>query len=394
MDELTSSFEVFKRTNDERLAELERRGSADVLTSDKLARIDSALDAQQKSIDGLIRKASRPMLASTSIDTAAIEHKNAYDVYVRKGETALLSKLESKALSVGSEADGGYLVPAESEMAISRALQTQSPIRAMSSVRRVSSSVYKRPFSTSGANAGWIAETAARAQTGTPGLSELAFPTMELFAMPAATMTLLDDAAVNIDDWLAEEVNDAFAAQESAAFVSGDGNGKPKGFLAYTAVANSAWTWGNMGYVATGVAGGFPASSAADKIIDLIYAVKSPYRANAAFAMSRMTQSALRKLKDGQGNYLWQPSATAGTPATLMGYPVAEVEEMPEIAASSYSIAFGDFKRGYLVVDRTGIRVLRDHFSAKPYVLFYTTKRVGGGVQDFNAIKLLKFAVS
>ena len=158
--------------------------------------------------------------------------------------------------------------------------------------------------------------------------------------------------------------------------------------------ANASWTFGNLGYIATGVAGAFPASNPGDKLLDLIYAAKAPYRANGTFVMNRGTQSVIRKMKDGQGNYLWQPAAKAGETPSLMGYPVAEAEEMPDIAASSLSVAFGDFSRGYLIVDRAGIRVLRDPYSSKPYVLFYTTKRVGGGVQDFDAIKLLKFSVS
>jgi HK97 family phage major capsid protein len=261
-------------------------------------------------------------------------------------------------------------------------------------VLQVSASVYKRPFAVSGAGAGWVGETAARPQTATPVLAELAFPTMELYAMPAATSVLLDDSAVDIDQWLATEIRTAFAAQEGEAFVSGDGVNKPKGFLAYPTVANGSWTWGSIGTIATGVAGGFPATDPGDTLIDLIYALKAPYRANARFVLNGLTQSEIRKMKDGQGNYLWQPSAIAGNPATLMGYPVTESEEMPDIAAGSLSIAFGDFRRGYLIVDRLGIRVLRDPYTAKPYVLFYTTKRVGGGVQDFEAIKLMEFDAS
>jgi HK97 family phage major capsid protein len=212
--------------------------------------------------------------------------------------------------------------------------------------------------------------------------------------MPAATTTLLEDSAVNIDEWLAREVEVAFAVQEGNAFVIGDGNNKPKGFLSYPTVANSAWEWGKLGYIATGQAGAFPASDPSDVLIDLIYALKAGYRQNAVFVMNRKTQSAVRKFKDSGGSYLWQPPAAAGGRATLMTFPVIEAEDMPDIAANSLSIAFGDFSRGYLVVDRQGVSVLRDPYTAKPYVLFYTTKRVGGGVQDFDAIKLLKFAAS
>ena len=210
--------------------------------------------------------------------------------------------------------------------------------------------------------------------------------------MPAATQTLLDDAIVNIDEWLADEVETAFATQEGAAFVNGDGVNKPKGFLASDTVAESAWQWGKLGFIGTGVSAAFPQDDPSDKLVDLIYALKAGYRQNASFVMNRRTQSVIRKFKDADGNYLWQPPAILGQPATLMSFPVVEAEDMPDIAEDGFAVAFGDFRRGYLVVDRAGIRVLRDPFSAKPYVLFYTTKRVGGGVQDYDAIKLLKFA--
>ncbi len=284
-------------------------------------------------------------------------------------------------------------MPDDTERTVNTALKDISPIRAIAGIRQVSGSVYKKPFSTTGAGTGWVGETAARPETATPALAELAFPTMELYAMPAATQSLLDDAAVDIDQWIAEEVRSAFAEQEGTAFVTGNGVARPRGFLNYPNVANTSWSWGNIGYIATGVAGAFPASNPADKLIDLIYSVKAGYRANGTFVMNRATQSAARKLKDGDGTYLWQPSMTPGETSTMMGFPVVEAEDMPDIANDAHAIAFGDFRRGYLVVDRVGIRVLRDPYSSKPYVLFYTTKRVGGGVQDFGAIKLLRFSV-
>jgi HK97 family phage major capsid protein len=313
---------------------------------------------------------------------------------VRRGEQTSLRALEVKAMSVGSNPDGGYLVPEEIEREIGKRLTAISPIRAIAGVREVSASVYKKPFMTAGPAVGWVGETAARPQTNSPTLDELSFPAAELYAMPAATSTLLEDAAVNIDEWLAAEVEAAFAEQEGTAFVTGDGVNKPKGFLSYTKVANASWVWGQTGYIATGVAGDWPASTPSDVLVDLVYAVRAGYRQNGAFVMNRKTQAAIRKFKDASGNYLWQPPAIAGGRASLMTFPVVEAEDMPDIAANAFAIAFGDFRRGYLVVDRTGVRVLRDPYSAKPYVLFYTTKRVGGGVQDFDAIKLLKFALS
>jgi HK97 family phage major capsid protein len=313
---------------------------------------------------------------------------------VRTGESAGLRALEVKAMSVGSNPDGGYVAPPEMEREIGRRLSVVSPIRSLAGVREISATVYKKPFMTAGPATGWVGETDARPQTATPTIAELTFPAMELYAMPAATATLLEDAAVNIEEWLAGEVEQVFAEQEGLAFVTGDGVNKPKGFLAYTTVANGSWSWGNIGYVATGAAGAFPASNPSDVLIDLIYALRPGYRQNATFVMNRKTQSTVRKFKDTTGNYLWQPPATADGRASLIGFPLADAEDMPDVAADSLSIAFGDFRRGYLVVDRQGVRVLRDPFMSKPYVLFYTTKRVGGGVQDFDAIKLLKFAVS
>ena len=209
-----------------------------------------------------------------------------------------------------------------------------------------------------------------------------------------ATQALLDDSIVNLDEWLAREVETVFAEQETDAFINGDGVTKPKGFLTYTKVAQGSWSWGNTGYIATGVAGNFAASNPTDKLVDLIYALKAGYRQNASWVMSRNTQAQIRKFKDAQGNYLWQPAATPDGNASLLSFPVVESEYMPDIATDAHAVAFGDFKRGYLIVDRVGVRVLRDPYSSKPYILFYTTKRVGGGVQDFDAIKTLKFGVS
>jgi len=396
-DDFMTAFEAFKATNDERLRQLERQRGSDPLTEEKLARLNHTLDQQKRVIDGFVLKSQRPRLGieragAMSID--ALEHKAAFEAYVRNGRDDGLHRLEEKALSVGSDPDGGYLVPDETETEIMRRLAEVSPIRSIAGIRQVSSATYKKPFSVSGPAVGWVGETAARPETAAPTLAELTFPTMELYAMPAATATLLDDAAVNIDQWLAEEVEAAFAEQEGAAFVAGDGTNKPKGFLDYPTIAEASWSWGNLGYVATGVDGDLPASNPSDVLIDLVYALKSGYRQNARWVMNRRTQAEIRKLKDTDGNYIWQPPATADATATLMNVPIVEAEDMPDIGSDSLSIAFGDFRRGYLIVDRLGVRVLRDPYSSKPYVLFYTTKRVGGGVQDFDAIKFLKFGTA
>lgn len=393
-EEFMQAFEAFKDTNDERLGQLERRMASDVVTTDKLLRIDRAMDEQKRVVDELTHRAARPELGrSGAVSGVALQHKSAFHGYVRSGETGALRELEGKALSVGSDPDGGYLVPDETETAINASLRDVSPIRAIAGVRQVSGTVLKKPYAVSGAATGWVGETAVRPETGTPTLAELSFPTMELYAMPSATQSLLDDSAIDIDQWIADEVRTAFAEQEGAAFVSGDGVNKPTGFMSASVVDNASWSWGNIGTVSTGVSADFPASDPADVLIDLVYALKSGYRANAHFVMNRATQSAVRKLKDSAGNYIWQPAHAPGQAPTLMGFAIAESEDMPDIGADEHAIAFGDFRRGYLIVDRVGIRVLRDPYSAKPYVMFYTTKRVGGGVQDFDAIKFLKFGV-
>jgi HK97 family phage major capsid protein len=385
-DDIFSAFEAFKDANDERLAQIEKRMSADVVTVDKVERIN-------KKLDELTLKSRRPVIGD-SVKAEPNEHKRAFESYVRKGETQGLFDLEAKAMSIGSNPDGGYLVPQETEAEIGRLLSRASPIRAIADVRQVSSAIYKKPFVTVGAAAGWVGEAVARPQTNSPTLAELSFPTMELYAQPAATQALLDDSVVNLDEWISREVETVFAEQETEAFINGDGVNKPKGFMTYPKIANASWTWGNTGYIATGVAGAFAASNPSDKLVDLIYAVKAGYRQNARWVLNRAVQGAIRKFKDAQGNYLWQPAATAEGSATLLGFPVVESEYMPDIATDAHALAFGDFKRGYLVVDRVGVRVLRDPYSTKPYVLFYTTKRVGGGMQDFDAVKTLKFGLT
>ena len=391
MEEFLCAFDAFKEVNDQRLLEIEQKQCADVLTEEKLKRIDAALTEQKAALDRLARRDAQP-IAGSHQDQVQMKTNPAWDRYMRSGDASHL--VEQKALSAGIDADGGYVAPAETQAQIDRLLAEASPIRAIASVQQTRSGNLRKPVSLGGASSGWVSETASRPETNSPTLGLIEFPMAEIYAMPATTQTLLDDAILDVDQWLAEEVRDVLATQETTAFVAGDGISQPRGFLSYTNVAQDVHAWGQMGYIATGTDGAFDASNPMDAILDLIYAPASAYRPNARFVMNRRTVSAVRKFKDADGNYIWQPGAGAGQPSTLLGYPVTEVEDMPDIASNSFSIAFGDFRRGYLIVDRTGINVVRDPYSSKPYILFYTTKRVGGGVQDFNAIKLLRFAIS
>jgi HK97 family phage major capsid protein len=378
-------FEEFKRTNDERLAQIEKRGSADVVTEDKVDRLNRAIDGAKSALDRMSLERSRPALEAGR-PVVDDEYKEAFSAYVKRGE--------EKALTIGTPGDGGYLVPSETESEILTRLTAISPIRAIASVRQVSSAVYKKPVTLTGPAASWVAETTSRtAPTTSQTIDLLDFPTCELYAQPAATQVFLDDAAVDVGQWISDEVNAAFAEQETTAFVEGDGTNTPRGFLDYDQVAETSWAWDKIGFLKTGVEGAWAAEDESDILIDLVYALKAGYRQNANWVMNRRTQAAIRKIKDNDDNYIWSPSAAPGGKASLMGFPLVEVEDMPDIDDNTTPIAFGDFRRGYLVVDRAGVNVLRDPYSAKPYVLFYTTKRVGGGVQDFDAIKLLKFAV-
>lgn len=405
LHEMMAAFEAFKGANDARLDEIEKKASADTLLEEKVARIDQAVASAQARLDRALSEVRRPSLdvggasapsvspfgRATSPDGGGLEAKAAFDGYVRTGREV---GLEIKAGLSSAPTSGGYVVPPETERAIERRLMATSPMREIATVRTVAAGVFRKPVSTAGIASGWVAETAARPETDPATLALLEFPAADLYANPAATQTLLDDALVDLDEWLASEVEDAFAAQETAAFVNGDGVNKPRGFLGYSIVAEASHVWGGLGYVASGAAGAFAATTPADRLIDLIYAPKAQYRSNGRFVMNCKTVSAVRKFKDADGNYIWSAAGRPGETASLLGYPVTEIETMPDIAANSHAIAFGDFQRGYLIVDRAGVRVLRDPYSAKPYVLFYTTKRVGGGVQNFDAIKVMKFSAS
>ena len=398
MHEMMAAFEAFKGANDARLDEIERKRSVDALLEEKVARIDQAVGAAQARLDRVVSEGRRPELCggSPSGGFAATspmkgEEKSAFDGYLKTGASF---GLELKAgLSTASNS-AGIVVPEQTERAIERRLMAGSPMREIATVRTVGAGVFMKPVSTAGVASGWVAETAARPETDPATLALLQFPSADLYANPAATQSLLDDALIDLDEWLAAEVEDAFAAQETQAFVNGDGVNKPKGFLNYPIVADASAVWGQIGYVASGAAGAFAPTSPTDRLIDLVYAPRAQYRPNGRFVMNRKTVSAVRKFKDADGNYIWQPAQRAGETASLLGYRVTEIETMPDIAANSAAIAFGDFQRGYLIVDRAGVRVLRDPYSAKPYVLFYTTKRVGGGVQNFDAIKVMRFSAS
>lgn len=394
VEELGRAYDAFKDSH-----EAAERSAPDSLAEEKLDRISAEISALQNRIDRMHMAARRPVLdgdGNFKGDPALVtEHKAAfYDRFVRKGLEAGLQELEAKALSVGTDADGGYAVPEELDRRIEHLLRDLSPIRRVAQVVRVGSANYRKLVNLGGTGTGWVGETAARAETQSPTFAEVAPPLGEIYANPAATQAMLDDAFFDVEGWLADEIAGEFGAMEGAAFVNGDGTNKPKGFLTYgtSADGDGSRPFGTLQHLATGVAGDFPASDPADLLIDLVHSLRPAYRMGAVFMMNTNVLAAVRKFKDVDGNYLWRPGLGEGMGATLLGYPVIEAPEMPDMGADSLSIAFGNFSRGYVITDRTGVRLLRDPYSNKPYVHFYTTRRVGGGVVNSEAIKLLKFS--
>lgn len=356
--------------------------------------IHTRFQQQEERLTMLDRKshiAARPALAvSADLDAP---HKKAFDAYLRSGDDDGLRglELEGKAMSSGVASDGGYLVDPQTAAQIRSVLESTASIRAVANVVNVEATSYDVLVDHSDVGAGWATETGTASETGTPAIDRITIALHELSALPKASQRLLDDSAFDIEGWLAGRIADKFARAEAAAFVSGDGVDKPTGFLTHTVVANTGWSWGNLGYVPTGVDGNFNGGEA---IIDLVYALGARYRANGTFVMNSKTAGAVRKLKDNDGRFLWSDGLAAGEPARLLGYRVLIAEDMPDIASGADAIAFGDFEAGYTVAERPDLRILRDPFSAKPHVLFYATKRVGGDVSDFAAIKLLRFAIS
>lgn len=396
VDRLGRAFEEFKSAND--AADVERRvkGYADTLIEDRLDRVGSEMSRLQRHVEGLHLAAARPGLEGSAVSGPVGEHKAAFfGGYVRKGLEREVAQLETKALAIGTPAEGGYAVPEELDQRIERRLKDLSPIRAVASVVQIGTSNYKKLVATTGPASGWVGETAARAETDAPAFAEVAPPLGEIYANPAATQAMLDDAYFDVESWLAEELAIEFAVKEGAAFVAGDGINKPKGLTTYATSSDTDTTraFGTLQHVPTGVDGGFPASDPADVLIDLIYSLKSGYRPGARFVMDAGTLNLIRKFKDADGDYLWRPGLAEGQASTLLGFPVVEAEDMPGIGTGTLAVAFGNFERGYLITDRLGTRVLRDPYSNKPFVHFYTTKRVGGGVVNSDAIKLLKFSL-
>jgi HK97 family phage major capsid protein len=424
---IKSDVEALRESHEAALAEKADKGAVDVLIEEKMTRINAAIDKSQAQLDQLEASVRRKSATVTdehgntvnleakarefaalafheggakiqrtldvdAFDSKALkEYGDAFEVLVRSNWTLdQLSETERKALSVGVDSAGGYLVPPDMSGRMVMKEYETTEMRQFASVQVVSGTSLSGLYDNDEASAGWVSELGARTETGTPSIGAWDIPVHELYAMPAVSQKMLDDSAINIDAWLGDKIGQRFGRVESAAFVSGSGAGQPRGFLTYP---NSTDLTVGIEQFSTGVNGDFAATPAgADQLIKMQYELKSKYAANARWFMKRQTAGVLRTIKNSDGAYIWQSSIAVGQPNGLLGHPVAFVHEMPAIAPGALAIAFGDMREAYQIVDRMGIRMLRDPYSSKPNVLFYATKRSGGDLVNGEAIKLLKFS--
>lgn len=391
-----TAWEEFKAANDARLKSIEEKDYAPADITAKVDTINADLTRLSKEIGDVMKKMQRPGASGGSALTAdQSEHKEAVSRFLRKGDDNGLHDLERKALQIGSDPDGGYLVDAEMDEEIDRIASTISMMRAVANVRTIGSSSYKKIVKTSGLSGGWIGETEDSAESTEPQYAMIEIFPHRVYAEPWVTNDMLEDSVYDLEADLSDEAGITFGETEGASFITGTGVKQPRGILTYTTVANASYAWGSVGYVASGADGGFAASNPGDNFIALQHALKQQYRPGASFIMADATLSTVRQFKDASGAYyLWNPDPTAGFGGRLLGSPVTIDDNMPVVASNSLSVGFGNWKRAYTIVDRRGIAVIRDIFTKKGTTKFHFSRRTGGGVRNFEAIKLMKFATS
>lgn len=398
MDDLGTAWEEFKRTNDERLRAVEAKtGTAEL--DQKLERLNGTIAQLSSKIEAIQKKTNRPEFGAdggseNEVETAA--HKNALfgrDGYARKGENGR-AFIEHKTLSSGSNPDGGYLLPTPTIGAINRVALDQVAMYGLASVTPVGGGMWSEPVVTSGMTAGHTGETGTRGTTSTPKVDKIDIRAEESYVQPPVYNHLLEDAEFDIESWLIEEAGYAFADLDDSDFITGNGINCARGITAYTMITNASYAWGKVGYVVTGKSSAFADTDPADAFIDVEDALKAKYHTNARYLMKRATLSLVRKMKDGQGNYLWQPGLVAGVPNLINGYQYALSDHMPAVGSNSYSIAFGDFRSAYRIITRRGMTILRDPYTTKGMTSFYISKRLGGGIKNFEALKFVKFGSS
>jgi len=362
-----------------------------------IAELRTDVDGLKVQMTKISQASARPVLAGSGEGVkgmrSSVAARDFVSKYLRRGDHA---GVELKSFSGASGPEGGFAVPREIDALIGRTLKNISPIRSIATVVQTGSAGYRKLVTNGGTPSGWVSETAGRPETDTPNFNEIAPPGGELYANPAASQSMLDDAAFDVEAWLADEIAREFAAAEGAAFVGGSGVNQPSGFLTapVTAEADEVRAFGSLQYVPSGAAGGFASTDGEDALVDLVHALKPAYRQGASFVMNSSTLAQIRKMKTADGAFLWQASLASGQPDMLLGYPVVEAEDMPDLAEDSLSIAFGNFRAGYLIAERSATSILRDPFTNKPFVHFYATKRVSGQVMNSEAIKVMRFSVS
>jgi HK97 family phage major capsid protein len=414
IEDVARGFEEFKAANAAELAEIKKSGAVDPLTAEKIERMSkafgefeakkdilAALEAKKDQFDSLeqeviaLKAAGLGGKGDERVSPEVAEHRKAYADFLRKGREDGLDTLEQKALNVTTSADGGFAVPEQLDRNILSLIKQVTPFRAVAGQVTIGGAEYKKLVNLRGTASGWVGETATRPETSSPQFAEITPNMGEVYANPFATQRMLDDAFFDVEQFLVEEIGAEFAKAEGAAFISGSGTNRPLGFLAGTINVSSdaARTFGHLQMVKTGVAGAFvgvtSSTSPVDTFIDTVHSLKSELRAGAVWMANSLTMAAIRKFKNVDGDLIWRPGLAEGQPQTILGYAAVEAQDMPDVATNTFPIAFGNFGRGYLIVDRFGTRILRDPYSNKPYVQFYATKRVGGSVIDSEAIKVI-----
>lgn len=400
--DLGTAVEELKKTTQTELAEIKQKGAADPVTTEKLDKLNNAvsdlqgmktkfeaLPEQLKQLERQINHAGRGGDGVPSIE--AKERSDAMRDYLMKGDVV---KAQTKAMTVGSDANGGVTVHSEMSDTITKRLYDLSPIRQVANIITISSDALEILEDSGDITGGWESETSTTADTATPTMSKKRISAHVLAARPKVSGNLLEDSAVDIEAYLSEKLADRFARLEAAAFVAGDGVARPRGFTTLTTdtAADGTRAWGSLQVFGTGNSGDFASSASADVLMDITTGLKQAYRQGAVWVAPRAVIAKIRKFKGAtNGDYLWRPGLDAGQPETVLGYQVVEAEDMPALGANSLSMAFGNFKQGYTIVDRLGLVIVRDPYSAKPYIEFYTRKRVGGDVTNSDAIKLVKF---
>lgn len=380
LTQLNGAFDDFKKRNE-----------------DRLNAIEAAIDGNAlQNTAALINGVGQPIDRQYSETFASYFRKGSESEELKQANATGYRAVVHASMSVSTPGSGGYMAPTEWDRKVQEELLELSPMRRIAQVRSTTVGAFSTLWKNGGFISGWVGETAARPETGTPTFDPIEFAAGEIYANPAITQRLLDDADFDISGWLSSQIAQEFAAQEDVAFITGNGVNKPRGLLTYVTggASDGAHPGGNLDVENSGAAAALGADdpASADRLVQFLYNLPAPYRRNSTFLMNSQTASVIARLKDGQSNYLWRDTFVAGQPATLLGRPVEIDETMPDIAAGATPIALGDFKRGYVINDRMGVRVLRDPYTNKPFVMFYTTKRVGGGVLDPNAIRLLKIA--